>query len=235
MEAVWQSVVGLMTRGGVAMWPLLALSLLAVTVSVERVWFFVSQNRRGELNRVQKLADRLRRGDRAGAEALVDGDGSVYGRAAAVMLSNGLPCGEAATAEAVESQRGRLERYLPLLSTIITAAPMLGILGTVIGIITSFEALGAPGSAGEDGSLADPRAVSSGIAEALLSTAAGLTVSLIALFPYNAFRAQVDRTMSRLEMLGVSAELAETPKAGQSSEADGASSGATPAPAAGKA
>ncbi|MEM1209833.1 MAG: MotA/TolQ/ExbB proton channel family protein [Planctomycetota bacterium] len=215
MEAVWQSVLGLMTRGGIAMWPLLALSLVAVTVSVERVWFFVSQNHRGELKRVQKLADRLRRGDRSGAEALVEGDGTVYGRAASVMLAGGLPCGEAATAEAVESQRGRLERYLPLLSTIITAAPMLGILGTVIGIITSFEALGAPGVDGgsADGSVADPRVVSSGIAEALLSTAAGLTVSLIALFPFNAFRAQVDRTMSRLEMLGVSAELASKPEA----------------------
>jgi biopolymer transport protein ExbB len=216
MDAIWASLAGAMQRGGVAMWPLLLLSVLSVTLTVERAWFFVRQNRPGSVRRVQRLAERLRAGDRAGASALIEGDATVYGRAAAVMLSDGLPCGEAASAEAVELQRGRLERYLPTMSTIITAAPMLGILGTVIGIITSFEALGGPGSGGAagvlaeggTGAMADPRAVSSGIAEALLSTAAGLTVSLITLFPYNAFRAQVDRTLSRLELLGVSAERA---------------------------
>jgi len=207
METIWESVAGVMQRGGVAMWPLLALSLVSVTVTVERVWFFVRQNNPAGVRRVQRLAERLRGGDAAGAKALVDGDATVYGRAGAIMLADGLPCNEAASAEAVESQRARLERFLPTLSTIITAAPMLGILGTVIGIITSFEALGGPGG-GAIGAAADPRAVSSGIAEALLSTAAGLTVSLIALFPYNAFRAQVDRSLSRLEMLGVSAERA---------------------------
>ena len=85
------------------------------------------------------------------------------------------------------------------LSTIITAAPMLGILGTVLGIIASFEILGA------DPSATDPSQVSLGIAEALITTATGLVIALVALFPYNAFRTQLDATLSRLELLASAA------------------------------
>jgi biopolymer transport protein ExbB len=95
----------------------------------------------------------------------------------------------------MEAQRGRLERYMPTLSTIITAAPMLGILGTVTGIIQSFRLL-AP-----ETTTTDPRLVSQGIAEALLTTAAGLIVALVVLFPYNAFRAQIDKTLGRFDAL----------------------------------
>ncbi|MEM6332522.1 MAG: MotA/TolQ/ExbB proton channel family protein [Planctomycetota bacterium] len=230
MTLVVESVLGVMQRGGVVMWPLLLLSVASAAIAFERVWFFVVQNHPAQVAKVRRLAERLRGGDAAGARAMVEGDGTVYGRAVAAMIDAGLPAGEAATAEAVEAQRGRLERFLPTLSTIITAAPMLGILGTVIGIITSFEALGGPGDGAAGAAAAtDPRLVSSGIAEALLSTAAGLTVSLLALFPYNAFRAQVDRTLSRLELLGQSAERAGEAggvAAGQSGEAgDGGAGG----------
>ena len=109
---------------------------------------------------------------------------------------------EALAVDAVESQRRRLERFMPTLSTIITAAPMLGILGTVLGIISSFEVLSEQ-SAAAGGT--DPRSVSLGIAEALITPAAGLIVSLLTLFPYNAFRAQIERTLTRLETLANSA------------------------------
>ncbi|MEO0587605.1 MAG: MotA/TolQ/ExbB proton channel family protein [Planctomycetota bacterium] len=231
MPTIWESVLGVMQRGGVVMWPLLLLSVASAAIAFERVWFFVVQNHPAQVAKVRRLAERLRGGDAAGARAMVEADGTVYGRAVAAMIEAGLPAGEAATAEAVEAQRGRLERFLPTLSTIITAAPMLGILGTVIGIITSFEALGGPGDGAAGAAAAtDPRLVSSGIAEALLSTAAGLTVSLLALFPYNAFRAQVDRTLSRLEMLGQSAERAGT---GEAKAAPSQSAGAGDGGAAG--
>ena len=105
------------------------------------------------------------------------------------------PVTDALVVDVVESQRPRLERFMPTLSTIITAAPMLGILGTVLGIISSFEVIGQAGSAG------DPSLVSQGIAEALLTTAAGLIVALLVLIPYNLFRSQVDRTLGRIETL----------------------------------
>ncbi len=86
-----------------------------------------------------------------------------------------------------------------MLSTIVTAAPMLGILGTVIGIIQSFELLGG------DATITDPNQVSGGIAEALITTATGLVVALLALFPYMLFRGRQDRAIGRLESLATSA------------------------------
>jgi len=87
-----------------------------------------------------------------------------------------------------------------MLSTIITAAPLLGILGTVIGIIRSFNLLG------EQRMLTDTRLVATGIAEALLTTALGLVIALVTLFPYMAFRKQADRALGRMESLIASAQ-----------------------------
>jgi hypothetical protein len=86
------------------------------------------------------------------------------------------------------------------LSTIITAAPLLGILGTVTGIIKSFNLLG------EQSALTDPRNVAGGIAEALLTTALGLVIALVALFPYMIFRGQSDRSVGRMESLIAAAQ-----------------------------
>jgi biopolymer transport protein ExbB len=139
----------------------------------------------------------LRCGELEATRKLVTGDSSVYGRVVAMLLEEGAT--ESTLIEAVESQRPRLERFMSMLSTIITAAPLLGILGTVIGIISSFEVLSDQAAA------TDPRQVSAGIAEALLTTAAGLIVALVVLFPYNAFRTQIDRTLSRIEAIGAAA------------------------------
>jgi len=192
----------LMERGGVVMWPLLLLSILSVTLVVERIWFFLRQNHPGQLGRVRQMARLLRRGDREGAASLAEVDATVYGRFVRHLIEEG--GSEAAAGEAAEVQRRRLERFMPTLSTVITAAPMLGILGTVLGIITSFDILS------DAAQTTDPRAVSGGIAEALITTAVGLVIALIVLFPYNAFRAQIERTLSRLEALASAVELAAT-------------------------
>ncbi len=190
----------LMTKGGYVMWPLLVLSVVAVTLLLERAWYFLRTNGSASLGRTQRVTRLLREGDRAAAANLASGDSTVYSQVARELLDGGGPVSEARAVDAIESHRRELERFMPTLSTIITAAPMLGILGTVLGIIASFEAISqqaqAVGSAG-----ADPRAVGAGIAEALLTTAAGLVVAVVTLFPYNALRAQVDRTLSRLEAL----------------------------------
>ncbi len=84
--------------------------------------------------------------------------------------------------KAFEFRAGRRNpRGLVVVSTIITAEPMLGILGTVTGIMQTFGALGASASSGA----ATPLAASAGIGEALVTTAAGLVASLVLLFPYN--------------------------------------------------
>ena len=82
--------------------------------------------------------------------------------------------------KALEFRAGRRDaRGLTVVSTIITAEPMLGILGTVTGIMQTFSALN-----GADG-VANPMAATEGIGEALITTAAGLIASLLLIFPYN--------------------------------------------------
>ena len=89
--------------------------------------------------------------------------------------------------KAMEFRAGRRDgRGLGIVSTIITAEPMLGILGTVTGIIQTFNQLN-----GADG-VANPRAATAGIGEALITTAGGLIAALILLFPYNVLANQVD-------------------------------------------
>ena len=89
--------------------------------------------------------------------------------------------------KAFEFRAGRKSsKGLVLVSTIITAEPMLGILGTVTGIMQTFGALN-----GADGA-ANPLAATGGIGEALITTAAGLIASLVLLFPYNWIDDQVD-------------------------------------------
>ncbi|MEO0514672.1 MAG: MotA/TolQ/ExbB proton channel family protein [Planctomycetota bacterium] len=199
--ALWGGAADLIERGGVVMWPLLGLSVLAVALLLERGAFFLRTNSPARLGRVQTMAKRLRAGDRAGASQIADADPTVYGDAVRRLLDEKLTA--AAATDALEAQRRRLERFLPILSTIITAAPMLGILGTVLGIIASFEVLG------DQSTTRDPSLVGQGIAEALLTTAAGLVVALITLLPYNLIRAQVDRTLSRLESLVAGAMQSE--------------------------
>ncbi|MBB6428414.1 MotA/TolQ/ExbB proton channel family protein [Algisphaera agarilytica] len=200
--AIWAGAADLIDRGGVVMWPILALSVLAVALLLERGAFFLRTNAPGRLDRVQTMGKRLRAGDQDGAKQLADTDASVYGDTVRRLLDEKVT--EAAATDALEAQRRRLERFLPILSTIITAAPMLGILGTVLGIIDSFEVLG------EQSTTRDPSLVGRGIAEALITTAAGLVVALITLLPYNLIRAQVDRTLSRLESLVASALTKES-------------------------
>lgn len=193
MRQALESFADLMHRGGLVMWPLLALSLVGLTLILERAWFWLRTNRPSNLRQVERMAMLLRKGDVAGARLLAEGDEGIYSRVVLGLLSE--ERSEAAAAEAVESQRRVIERFMPTLSTIITAAPMLGILGTVTGIITSFQVLSDQATA------TDPRRVSSGIAEALLTTAVGLVVAIGVLFPYNAFRAQIDRALGRIELL----------------------------------
>ena len=183
----------LMDRGGIVMWPLLGLSVIAVTLILERTVFYLTTNGPMRRERVYQLGKLLRAGKLDEARQNAKRDRSVYGNAVSQLLDEAPS--ESAAVDAVEAQRGRLERFLPMLSTIITAAPMLGILGTVIGIIGAFNELSGNRA---DLDLSD---LGGDIGQALITTAAGITVALLTLLPYNLFRAQADRSLSRLESL----------------------------------
>jgi len=88
-----------------------------------------------------------------------------------------------------------LGRGLWVLETIVTAAPLLGLLGTITGMMGAFHLIGSKG-------LVDPHGVTSGVAEALVATALGLFIALIALFGYNFFSRLQSRTLDDMERIG---------------------------------
>ncbi len=181
-------------QGGVTMYPIVLLSLISVAISFERTIFWMRQHGPGRSSWVARMLDLLRAGDETGSRALIGKDTSLYAGAAEALLDPD-QARRPGVNEVVEWARRSAERFSALQSTIITASPLLGILGTVLGIIKSFDLLGT----GER--VTDITVVASGIAEALITTAAGLIVALITLFPYMAFRAAAHRCLGGVEAL----------------------------------
>lgn len=103
---------------------------------------------------------------------------------------------ESAAAEEIR----RLRRYMGVLDTMITVAPLMGIFGTVIGIIMSFEALGSAG-------IEHPQAVTAGIAQALITTATGLGIAILSVFPYNFFNLRIEKAVLNVEKYATSLEI----------------------------
>jgi biopolymer transport protein ExbB/TolQ len=114
------------------------------------------------------------------------------GKVIAHAFANGLhPSASQKVADDVAEQafirvQHRLNQHLWALDTIVTAAPLLGLLGTILGIFDTFTALAKSG-------ISDPQGVSAGIGTALLATAIGIGTALICLIVYNAFLAKVER------------------------------------------
>jgi len=186
-----------MERGGFVMWPLLTLSIVMLAVTIERGFFWVGVHGPRGKGRFSRLIDALRRGQRDRVMAIHAERADPYTDMAATLLRLGATDPNAVAVS--EEARPRFDRFLGTLGTIVTAAPLLGILGTVSGIIKSFALLGGR-------SMPDPAQVSYGIAEALVATASGLSLALVALFPYMIFRAQSDRAVGRMETLIASAQ-----------------------------
>lgn len=197
MQAI-EGFLALMEKGGFVMWPLLSLSVLSLALSVERGVFWARVAGLAARQRVNRMVEALRRGRRDEVVRMCEGSPQPEMMVALRMAIDGADDGVAMAA--AEIQRHRLERFSVVLSTIITASPMVGILGTVIGIIKSFQVLGTQTQ------LADPRGVSGGIGEALITTASGLAVALITLFPYMAFKGLADRAMGRMESVIAAAQ-----------------------------
>ncbi|MEO1584959.1 MAG: MotA/TolQ/ExbB proton channel family protein [Planctomycetota bacterium] len=192
----------LFDSAGWVAWPLLAMSVVSLALCIERLVFFIGLRRELSSSRVAAAvrAARASRSSAAGPTApgvLGEFVRSMHGAA------SGVSVGEAAVLAGAAAVRPRLFRFLPTLSTVITAAPMLGILGTVTGIIESFGLLGSAEA------VRDTTAMAAGISEALYTTAFGLTIALVVLFPYNAFRGSADRALEIIETVGAAAIEAE--------------------------
>lgn len=192
------------------MYPLLVLSLLSVSITVERTAYWLKAHNRGTRRVVMQLSSRIRAGDLAKALSTAESSKGLYAEFVGSVIRRAIDergsteaVPESAGFEMIEAVRPSIERFSTLLATIIAAAPLLGILGTVTGIIDSFKLLGGAET------VTDPTLVAAGIAEALYTTAFGLSVALVTLFPHAAFKSQSERCLSRLETLA--AALAEPP------------------------
>lgn len=196
-----QDLLSILDKGGYVMIPLLLVSILSVALILERCWFWILVGGRGSIARLDVLNGAFLRGDSETVKKMIKRDSSPYGAIGKAMLEHG--SSDAVAMSAVEAQRPRIDRYMVALSTIITAAPLLGILGTVIGIIDSFKLLGA------ESVLTDPSDVAGGIAAALLTTAFGLIIALVTLFPYMLFRGWSARAFGRIEAMIAAAQQGE--------------------------
>ncbi|OAB61158.1 hypothetical protein AY599_18215 [Leptolyngbya valderiana BDU 20041] len=199
MEALANGIRHWFEVGGWVMYPLALVSVLGLTIVFERVLFWLRLTGPAVRSRTTALAGKLRNGAFSDVIKNTAERRDPYSRLSRELSENASGViGEAQAREAIENQRYAVERFQSALSIIITAAPMLGILGTVTGIITSFAAIGEAG----DG---DPRLVTGGIAQALYTTAFGLAIAVAALFPYAIFKGLADRALTRLELLAASA------------------------------
>lgn len=191
------------------MWPLLGASVIGLTFILERLLFWARVAWRRDDRGVDQVLNAVRAGrvpEAHGiARTLRDGRGAV--------LAAGLAAPDGGHARAMEAAARDLVSSMKLgmgvLDTVITVAPLLGILGTVTGIINAFNLLG--------GGLAENQAgVTAGLAEALITTVAGLAISIPCICFYNYFLSRIDREIASLEDAGTRLELVlhekESPK-----------------------
>ena len=165
---------------------------LAVFVAIERLIFFSTTSKR-----TRELEDAVEHG--APPPATLLGADNVPARAAKHMLER-LPSVrsrhdlEDLSEEVFIDSRGAFTRHLWILDTIVTASPLLGLLGTILGIIDTFTALARSG-------ISDPSGVSAGIGTALFATALGISVALFGLLFFNSFQERIDRLSDQMKVL----------------------------------
>ncbi len=187
-------------RGGPVMYPLLACSIIALTVTIERALFWIIEDIRRSQTLVDRVLELCREGNWEAVREDVKGSKDYIIR----VLVNGILHRQFSMVKAMESAAAeeikRMRRYMGVLDTMITVAPLLGIFGTVIGIIISFDLLGTSG-------IEHPQAVTAGIAQALITTAAGLGIAILSVFPYNYFNARVENAAMTVEKYATSLEI----------------------------
>ncbi len=165
------------------MWPILITSIIALTVVLERLIFIVREKLRRQPEVVERMLTAVERGGMEDALRLGRGSRDFIARTLCYALSHEDKLN--AVARAAGRELRRYNRGLALLDTAITLAPLLGLLGTVTGMIRSFSLLGGS-------ELGAPSAITGGIAEALIATAFGLGVAILALLPFNYLNAQLE-------------------------------------------
>jgi biopolymer transport protein ExbB len=190
-------------KGGPVMWPLLGCSLVALAVIIERMLFWLRAARR-RVRATAPVAQVLELSGRRDFDKALDLAGRTADSVARV-LAAGLSRRGAGLSDhlavAAEEELASMRRGMAVLDTIVTIAPLLGILGTVTGIIGAFNMLGGS-------EIQEPKAVVGGLAEALITTAAGLVIAIGTVIPFNLFRARIAEETKRIESAATLLEAA---------------------------
>ncbi len=187
-------------KGGPVMYPLLACSIVALSVVIERAIFWLKLGIQSQSSLIDEILELSRKGDWESIK-----NKTVHTKDYIIkILVSGILHKEFSMAKAMEAAAAdeikQMRRFMGILDTMITVAPLLGIFGTVLGIISSFEVLGAAG-------IEHPQEVTSGIAQALITTAAGLGIAILSVFPYNYFNSRVENAAVSIEKYATSLEI----------------------------
>jgi len=186
-------------EGGPIMWPILIVSIVALTVVIERVFWWGGRWFRRDPKRIEKTFTAIENNDVAEASRLSRDSRDPVLR----MIWNGLNHQHASLQGALQVAAGieikRAGRFLVVMDTLVTLAPLLGLLGTVTGLIKAFGALG-----NEEVAVAT---VTGGIAEALIATACGLGIAIFALIPFNFFTSRVSNLEFELQTAATNLEV----------------------------
>ena len=190
----------LFVKGGPVMYPLLICSIVSLTVIIERMFFWIGVGMRRNQSLLDEVLEMCRRGDWDAIREKAAGSRNYVIR----VLISGILHREYSLSKAMESaaaeEIGRMGRFMGVLDTMITVAPLLGIFGTVLGIIESFDMLGSFG-------IEQPQAVTGGVAQALITTATGLAIAIINVFPYNYFKSRIEQAAKIIEKYATSFEI----------------------------
>ena len=187
-------------KGGPIMAPILVVAIVAVCVVGERAFWWLRLSMRREPDRLEKVLAAMENGDFKAASALAkDSDDPVVR-----MIWHGLNHyqhsslqGALQVAAGIELQKAG--RFLTVMDTLVTLAPLLGLLGTVTGLMRSFRAIG-----GEELAV---QKITGGIGEALIATMCGLAIAIISLVPFNFFTGKTARLQFELETAATNVEV----------------------------
>jgi len=186
-------------KGGPIMWPILIVSIIGLTVVIERIIWWSGRWFRRDPKRIEKVFTAIEVGDVTEASRLSRDSRDPVLR----MMWNGLNHQHASLQGALQVAAGieikRAGRFLVVMDTLVTLAPLLGLLGTITGLIRSFSFLGNEELA--------VQAVTGGIAEALIATACGLGIAIFALIPFNFFTSRVSNLEFELQTAATNLEV----------------------------
>ena len=180
-----QTPMELFIHGGPIMWPILLVSFLGLTVIVERLIFIMRENSSREQEVVEKMLDGVERNDIDGAIAIGKKSKDFVARILVYALSHRSSSLSNAFIRASGQELNRFNQGMATLDTVITAAPLLGLLGTVTGMMRTFGNM--------TGDLATAAGnITGGVAEALIATACGLAIAVTGLLPFNYLNARAE-------------------------------------------